>query len=92
MEPSKSNLISKIKEALVAKAAEKLGQQFLQGKMTYIGLIMTALGAFAQTTGIPLPLADIQALVDFVQVNWPTVLEFFGLVTALYGRLRIPGR
>jgi hypothetical protein len=92
VEPPKSNLISKIKEALVKKAAEKFGEQFLQGKLTYIGLIMTALGAFAQTTGIAIPLNDIQALIDFVQLNWHVVLEFAGLVTALYGRFRIPGR
>jgi|688.fasta_scaffold04470_21 hypothetical protein len=92
VEQPKSNLISKIKEALVKKAAEKFGEQFLQGKLTYIGLIMTALGAFAQTTGIAIPLNDIQALIDFVQANWHVVLEFVGLVTALYGRFRIPGR
>ena len=66
--------------------------QTLQGKLTYAGIFISALGAIGRLFGLHLPTNEAQGMVDLVAANWDTLAQFGGLATAAYGRLRINWR
>ena len=66
--------------------------QTLQGKLTYAGIFISALGAIGRLFGLHLPTNEAQGMVDLVAANWDTLAQFGGLATAAYGRMRINWR
>ena len=66
--------------------------QLLQGKLTYAGIVITAIGALGRLFGLHLPTEEAQGMVALTAANWDTIAEFGGLATAAYGRLRINRR
>lgn len=67
-------------------------KQFLQGRLTYLGVLLTAAGTVGKLFGWYVPVDEITSAIDFVQAQWPVVMEFVGMVTTIYGRLRIGKR
>ena len=67
-------------------------KQSLQGKLTYAGIAISAVGALGRIFGLHLPTAEAQGMVDLMAANWDTIAQFGGLATAAYGRLRINWR
>ena len=67
-------------------------KQFLQGKLTYLGILLTALGALGNLFGFDVPTNEVKGIVGWFQANWNTLMELVGLVMAAYGRLRINWR
>ena len=66
--------------------------QTLQGKLTYAGIVISAVGALGRLFGLHLPTDEAQGMVAIAAANWDTIAEFGGLATAAYGRLRINWR
>jgi len=60
----------------------------LNGKLTYIGLAISAAGFFGRRFGLVLPEAEINSIATFVAANWDTFAELGGLLTAAYGKWR----
>ena len=67
-------------------------KQFLQGKLTYLGILLTALGALGNLFGFAVPTDEVKGIVSWLQTNWDQIMELVGLVVAAYGRLRINWR
>lgn len=67
-------------------------QQVLQGRLTIIGLVIAALGAFAQQLGLTFPEKEAQDLGGHLAQHWDTFAKAAGLMLAFYGRLRINWR
>jgi hypothetical protein len=66
--------------------------QFLKGKLTFIGIGISALGALSKVFGVPVPVSEIRDIVGWFQANSGTISELAGLIVAAYGRLRITWR
>ncbi len=66
--------------------------QFLKGKLTFIGIGISALGALSKVFGVPVPIEEITGIVGWFQANWDTIVQLAGLVVAAYGRVRINWR
>jgi hypothetical protein len=66
--------------------------QFLKGKLTFIGIGISALGALSKVFGVPVPVSEIRDIVGWFQANSGTISELAGLIVAAYGRLRINWR
>ena len=66
--------------------------QTLQGKLTYAGILISAIGAIGHMFGLHLPTEEAQGMVDWTASNWDSLAQFGGLATAAYGRLRINWR
>ena len=67
-------------------------KQFLQGKLTYFGIVISGLGALGSLFGFTIPSDEVKGIVGWLQTNWDQVMEFAGLIVAAYGRLRINWR
>ncbi len=67
-------------------------RQFLQGKLTYLGILLTALGALGHLFGFTVPIEEVKGIIGWFQTNWNSIMELVGLVMAAYGRLRINWR
>jgi len=67
-------------------------RQFLQGKLTYLGILISSLGALGGLFGFTLPTDEVQNIIHLAQANWDSMAELIGLVVAAYGRLRINWR
>lgn len=66
--------------------------QTLQGKLTYIGIVISVAGALGRLFGLHLPTEEVQGMLSWIAANWDALAEFGGLATAAYGRLRINWR
>ncbi len=66
--------------------------QIAEGRLTFIGLIVAALGALAQQFGWTFPKDEADGVTTWLMANWDTLSEGLGLITAFYGRLRINWR
>jgi len=66
--------------------------QFLKGKLTFIGIGISALGALSKVFGVPVPVSEIRDIVGWFQANSGTISELAGLIVVAYGRLRINWR
>lgn len=69
-----------------------MNSQTLQGKLTYLGILISALGAAGNLLGWTIPTDEVKGMISWVQANWDDIAQFAGLVTAAYGRLRINWR
>ena len=67
-------------------------KQFLQGKLTYLGILLTALSALGHLFGFTVPTEEVKGIIGWFHTNWNTLMELVGLVIAAYGRLRINWR
>jgi hypothetical protein len=67
-------------------------KQFLQGKLTYFGILLTALGALGHLFGFNVPTEEVKGIIGWFQANWNSIMELVGLVMAAYGRLRLNWR
>jgi hypothetical protein len=67
-------------------------KQFLQGKLTYIGIVISGLGALGSLFGFSVPTDEVKGIISWVQSHWDSIAEFIGLVVAAYGRIRINWR
>lgn len=63
-------------------------QEWLEGKKTYIGLLIVLIGTLGQLfgPGIQPHTQDATDLLRWVEINWDTLMQFVGLVVAAYGR------
>lgn len=89
--PPKSRLIARIGAMLGGKANDG-PRQFLQGRLTYLGVLLTAAGTVGKLFGWYVPVDEIRGAIDFIQAQWPTIVEFVGMLTTIYGRIRIGRR
>lgn len=62
--------------------------QWLQGKLTYIGLVLTAIGAIGRLFGVTLPTDEANAFLNFLSVNWDMIAQGIGILMAFRGRYR----
>ena len=67
-------------------------KQFLQGKLTYIGIALSGLGAIGSLFGFSVPTDEVKGIIGWLQSHWDSLMEFAGLVVAAYGRIRINWR
>lgn len=66
--------------------------QFLQGKLTYIGLILSGIGMICKPFGIDLPDDEAKDFIRLLSSNWESFAEMAGLLVAAYGRFRASKR
>lgn len=64
----------------------------LEGKLTYIGLGLTAAGAIGKMFGFDLPTEEVRGFFDWLLANWDSLANGLGILMAAYGRLRINWR
>lgn len=69
-----------------------MNSQTLQGKLTYIGILLSAAGAAGKLFGWEIPTEEVKGMISWAQANWDDLAQFVGLATAAYGRLRINWR
>lgn len=69
-----------------------MNSQTLQGKLTYVGIVLSAVGALGNLFGWSIPADEVKGMISWVQAHWDDLSQFAGLVTAAYGRLRINWR
>lgn len=72
--------------AFETRAAE--GKQWLQGKMTFIGIALNFAGVLGQMFGIDLPADEARSVLDWLLASWDSLAIGAGLIIALYGRSR----
>ena len=66
--------------------------QFLQGKLTFLGIALSGLGAIGSLFGFTVPTDEVKGIIGWLQSSWDSLMEFVGLFVAAYGRLRINWR
>ena len=66
--------------------------QSLQGRLTYVGIQISSIGALGNVLGWHVPTDEVRGMVTWVQAHWDDLMQFAGLATAAYGRLRINWR
>lgn len=62
--------------------------KFLDGKMTFLGLGIAALGMLGKRFGITVPTAEVQGFFTWLGANWDAMAEGVGWLVAAYGKLR----
>ena len=67
-------------------------KQSLQGRLTYVGILLSAAGALGNLFGWHVPTDEVKDMVSWIQGHWDDLVQFTGLATAAYGRLRINWR
>ena len=67
-------------------------KQWLQGKVTYIGILLTTIGGMARLVGWHLPTDEIRSGLDWTLANWDTIAQGVGIIVSVIGRLRIEWR
>lgn len=65
-----------------------MNKLLIKGKMTYIGILISAAGAAGKLVGVDVPTDNINSMLDMLMANWDTIAQFGGLLIAAYGRLR----
>lgn len=66
--------------------------QFLQGKMTFLGLALAALGMFGKRHGIEIPAQETGDFITWLSANWEMLSAGIGILLAAYGRVRLNWR
>ncbi len=64
----------------------------LDGKRTYIGLFLTALGLIGSRFHVDVPTEEINGLLDLVSANWDLLAQIAGLLVAMWGRIKASKR
>jgi hypothetical protein len=62
--------------------------QFLQGHLTALSLLISAIGTIASAFGLHLPASEINGLLTWLAANWDSITQGAGLILAAYGQLR----
>lgn len=65
-----------------------MNKVILKGKLTYIGILISAAGAAGKLFGVDVPTDQINGMLDMAVEHWDTAAQFIGLAMAAYGRLR----
>ena len=60
-------------------------KQTLQGKLTYIGVLISAAGAVGNLFGWEIPADEVKGMITWTQAHWDDLAQFAGLITAAYG-------
>jgi hypothetical protein len=68
------------------------GKQFLQGKMTFIGLALTAAGAIGRLFGWELPADEVNSFLTWLLASWDGLAQGVGILLTAWGRARINWR
>lgn len=63
--------------------------QWLEGKLTYIGLVLATIGSIGKIFGLNLPTSEADGFLHLISDNWETIATGIGLLTAAWGRIRI---
>jgi len=63
-------------------------KQWLQGKLTYISLIITGIGYLARAYGWTLPVDEVKTLLDSILAHWDDIAAVVGAAGVVYGRAR----
>lgn len=66
--------------------------QIAEGRVTFAGIFIAALGALADSFGWTFPKEEAQSFAAWLGANWDQLAEGLGLLVALYGRARINWR
>lgn len=74
------------------RAEDDEARDFLQGRLTFIGIVISMLGFLAQRMGWTFPQEEAGHIGDWIAGNWDSLAEFAGMVIAFYGRLRVNWR
>ena len=92
--PAMSTLIERFKAARQAasESAPPGQRQLFQGKLTFLGIAISMMGALGSFFGVSLPVQEVRDIADWFQAHWDTLTQLAGLVMAAYGRLRINWR
>ena len=65
---------------------------WLDGKRTFIGLALTALGTIANMFQVDVPTEEINGALDIVSLHWDVFAQLIGLVVAAWGRVKASKR
>lgn len=63
-------------------------KQVLQGYLTTISLVVTALGLAAKAFGWHFPESEVQSLLTWLLANWDSLMSVAGILMAAYAQLR----
>lgn len=66
--------------------------QFAEGRLTYIGIALAALGMLAGFFGMTWPKDEADGFASWLAANWDTLSQGVGLIIAVFGRARINWR
>ena len=75
-------------EGVAGELMEIRKPQFLEGKMTMLGIVLTVLSTLAGFAGVVLPAEDIKAFAKWTSENWPALTAGAGILMTAYGKLR----
>jgi hypothetical protein len=65
---------------------------WLDGKRTYIGLVISTAGLIGSRFRVDVPAEEINGILDLVNVHWDILAQFAGLVVAAWGRMKASQR
>lgn len=77
---------------IVVKKDEPAGPekpQWLQGKLTFIGLVLATIGSIGKVFGLSLPTSEADGFLHYLSDNWDTLASGVGILIAAWGRFRI---
>ena len=69
-----------------------MNDQFLQGRLTFLGILISLFGFIAGKVGWVFPQSEADTIAGWIAANWDSLAEFIGMLTAFYGRLRMNWR
>jgi len=65
---------------------------WLDGKRTYIGLIIATAGLLGERFRVDVPTHEINGALDLLAANWDVFAQFAGLIMAAWGRVKVSKR
>lgn len=65
---------------------------WLDGKRTFIGLAISALGLLGSRFQVDVPTDEVNGVLDVISANWDVFAQLAGLVVAAYGRVKVSKR
>lgn len=65
---------------------------WLDGKRTYIGLIISTAGLIGSRFHVEVPTDEVNGALDLLSQNWDIFAQFFGLLVAAWGRMKASQR
>lgn len=63
--------------------------QWLQGKMTFIGIGLGVVAWVGRRFGVEIPVDIIKDFLHWLDMSWTTVADGIALIMMLYGRIRL---
>lgn len=65
---------------------------WLDGKRTYIGLVIATAGLLGERFRVDVPTHEINGALDLLAANWDVFAQFAGLLVAAWGRVKASKR